>query len=236
MSNLDLLNALLIDSHEEDRIRIRQQLELMGLHVFEAPTSDDAMTIFREHQFSIVLIDITECELAFLHLCQFIRAHSTVPIITLVHRDEHVDEELILDAGADDYVLKPVVGRLLNSRVTHQVRRGQNQDAPHPNSHVWGVMELNPSQHSFRVYGREVLLTHAEFEFLNLLMSDAKRVFTRDQIVEAMGAYRGLNSDHLVDTHASRLRKKIREAGGPEVISAVRSVGFRLAAFSSDSD
>lgn len=77
---------------------------------------------------------------------------------------------------------------------------------------------------------KEVILTNSEYHFLQLLMANPKRIFTRDQIVEAIGAFRGANSDHTVDSHASRIRKKIKENGGPDVIKVIRSVGFRLAA------
>ena len=60
-------------------------------------------------------------------------------------------------------------------------------------------------------------------------MENPQRVFSRNQILEAIGVMKGVGSDHLVDSHASRLRKKIRENGGPEVIAVIRSVGFRLA-------
>jgi DNA-binding response OmpR family regulator len=90
-------------------------------------------------------------------------------------------------------------------------------------------LELDLSQHSFTISGKLVMLTNSEYQFLQLLMANPQRIFSREQILQAIGAFRGLKSDHLVDAHASRLRKKIREAGGPELISVVRSVGFRLA-------
>jgi two-component system catabolic regulation response regulator CreB len=121
------------------------------------------------------------------------------------------------------------VNRILTSRVTQQVKRGQTQRAPRANILVWGPLELDLSQHSFTIGGKVVMLTNSEYQFLQLLMANPQRIFSREQILQAIGAFRGLKSDHLVDSHASRLRKKIREAGGPELISVVRSVGFRLA-------
>ena len=135
----------------------------------------------------------------------------------------------MLSAGADDYVTKPIVERILTSRVTQQIKRGQTQRAPRANILAWGPLELDLSQHSFTISGKVVMLTNSEYQFLQLLMANPQRIFSREQILQAIGAFRGLKSDHLVDSHASRLRKKIREAGGPELISVVRSVGFRLA-------
>ena len=87
---------------------------------------------------------------------------------------------------------------------------------------------MDLSNHEFKVGDKQLHLTNTEFQFLQLLMENPKRIFTRNQILEAIGVMKGVGSNQLVDTHASRLRKKIRDSGGPEIISVVRSVGFRL--------
>ena len=73
-----------------------------------------------------------------------------------------------------------------------------------------------------------VALTKTEYDFFRLLMEQPTRVFTREQVIEAIGGSVDFSSDHLLDTHASRLRLKIKAAGGPRVISAIRGVGYRL--------
>jgi len=88
---------------------------------------------------------------------------------------------------------------------------------------------MDLATHSFTLEGKEVGLTNTEYRFLQLLMENPHRVFSRDQILEAIGVMRGVGSNHLVDTHASRIRRKIIKAGGPQLISVIRSVGFRLA-------
>jgi two-component system catabolic regulation response regulator CreB len=67
-----------------------------------------------------------------------------------------------------------------------------------------------------------------EYQFLQLLMENPQRVFSRNQILDAIGVMKGIGTDHIVDSHASRIRAKIRDNGGPKVISVIRSVGFRL--------
>jgi DNA-binding response OmpR family regulator len=148
----------------------------------------------------------------------------------LTKRDEVVDEEMVLSAGADDYITKPIVPRILTSRITQQVKRGQTQRAPRANVLTWENLEMDLSQHSFTVNKKEVMLTNSEYQFLQLLMANPKRIFTRQQIMESIDAFRQESSAHAVDSHASRLRKKIKDSGGPDVIKVVRSVGFRLAA------
>jgi DNA-binding response OmpR family regulator len=91
-----------------------------------------------------------------------------------------------------------------------------------------GELTLDVLSHELRVHDVLVPLTKTEFEFIELLMSAPKRVFTRDQVISAIGASSEYSSDHLLDTHASRLRIKIKGAGGPKAIAAVRAVGYRL--------
>jgi DNA-binding response OmpR family regulator len=226
----EMPNALLIEDDADDRLKIRLQLELMGFVVYDAPTKQEAEELFTQRDYSIVLIHLGHSQLESMQICRSIRAESTVPIIMLTQRDEVIDEEMVLAAGADDYVTKPIVERILTSRVTQQLKRGQTQRAPRANILTWGPLEMDLSQHSFTIAGKEVMLTNSEYQFLQLLMANPNRIFTREQILQTIGSFRGVNSDHLVDSHASRIRKKIREAGGPEVIAVVRSVGFRLAA------
>lgn len=226
----DRPNALLVEDDAEDRLQIRLQLELLGLVVYDAATQQEAQELFPQRDYSIVLIHLGHSQLESMQLCRSIRAESTVPIIMLTQRDEVVDEEMVLAAGADDYVTKPIVERILTSRITQQMKRGETQRAPRANVLTWGPLEMDLSQHSFKVAGKQVMLTNAEYQFLQLLLANPERIFSREQILQTIGSFRGYKSDHLVDSHASRLRKKIREAGGPNVISVVRSVGFRLAA------
>jgi DNA-binding response OmpR family regulator len=144
-------------------------------------------------------------------------------------REEIVDEQMVMSAGADDYVTKPIESKILTSRITQQLKRGQSQRAPRANILKWGDLHMDLSQHSFMIGNNVVNLTNMEFQFLQLLMENPQRVFSRNQILDAIGVMKGIGTDHVVDSHASRIRAKIRESGGPEVIAVIRSVGFRLA-------
>lgn len=223
-------NALLVEDDADDRERIRLNLEVMGFNVYDTATYEQGRELFPLRDYSIVLIHIGHMQLHSLELCRWIRAASTVPIIMMTQRDETVDEQMCLTAGADDYVTKPVQERILTSRVAQQLKRGETQRAPRAAILSWGPLAMDLAAHEFTVDGATVRLTNTEFQFLQLLMENPRRVFSRQQILSAIGGMAGLGSDHLVDTHASRLRVKIRKAGGPDVIATVRSVGFRLAA------
>lgn len=221
-------NVLLAEDDPKDRLETRLHLELMGFIVYDTPTGREAKEIFEQRDFSLVLIHFSINPLQSLELCRWIRANSNVPIIMLTKRGELVDEQMVIAAGADDYVSKPLDSKILSSRIVQQMRRGKGQRSPRANILTWGTMKMDLSNHEFTVVDKELHLTNTEFQFLQLLMENPQRIFTRNQILEAIGVMKGVGSDQLVDTHASRLRKKIRENGGPEVINVIRSVGFRL--------
>jgi DNA-binding response OmpR family regulator len=223
-----LPTALLVEDNPEDRLAIRLQLEVIGFTVFDTPQQVEALEIFKDNEINLVLIHLTHLPLRALEICRFIRAASTVPIIMLTDRDEVVDEEMCLRAGADDYVTKPIQKKILISRITQQMKRGESQRSPKAHILTWGPLKMDLVAHEFRVEGKTLELTSTEFHFLQLLMEDPQRVFSRNQILDAIGIVSGYGSDHIVDTHASRLRLKIRKNGGPEVINVIRSVGFRL--------
>ena len=221
-------NVLLAEDDPKDRIEIRLHLELMGFVVYDTSRIGEAKEVFGERVFSLVIIHFSIRPLQSLELCRWLRAESNVPILMLTKRGELVDEQMVLAAGADDYISKPVDSNILSSRIVQQIRRDKSQRSPRANILLWGSMKMDLSNHEFRVAEKELHLTNTEFQFLQLLMENPHRIFTRNQILEAIGVMKGVGSNQLVDTHASRIRKKIRELGGPEVINVIRSVGFRL--------
>lgn len=220
---------MLIEDDAADRLEIRLHLELMGFIVYDTPSTLEAREIFNLHDFSLVMIHVGHAPLQALEICRWVRAASTVPILMLISRTEVVDEEMAMSAGADDYVSKPIDSKILTSRITQQLKRGQSQRAPRASILTWGPMQMDLSQHSFMIDEKHVPLTNTEYQFLQLLMENPQRVFSRNQILEAIGVMKGMGTDHIVDSHASRIRSKIRAHGGPEVIAVIRSVGFRLA-------
>ena len=222
-------NVLLVEDNPIDRLEVRLHLEVMGFVVYDTASATEAKEILEQRDFSLVIIHIASLPLRGLELCRWIRASSTVPILMLTSREEVINEEMVMAAGADDYVSKPIESKILTSRINQQIKRGQSQRAPRANILTWGALKRDLSQHLFMVNEAELHLTNTEYQFLQLLMENPHRIYTRNQILEAIGVMQGLGTNQLVDTHASRLRKKIREHGGPEVISVVRSVGVRLA-------
>ena len=221
-------NVLFIEDEAATREQIRLHLEVMGFIVYDTPSLAEASEIFSQHSFNLLIVHLAHAQLASLEFVRSIRAESTIPILMLTKRNEVVDEQMVMAAGADDYASIPVDLKILSSRINQQMRRGQSQRVPRANLLTWNNLQMDLLEHSFKVDEKLVQLTNMEFQFLQLLMENPQRIFSRSQILEAIGVMKGIGTDHIVDTHASRIRNKIRENGGPEVIAVIRSVGFRL--------
>lgn len=220
-------NALLIEDDGEDRLAIKLQLEVLGFTVFDVSSPQEAREQFLLRDYSIVLLHLRHAPLDSLALCRQIRAASTVPIIMITKRSELIDEELALGAGADDYVTKPIEPRILASRVTQQFKRGESQRAPRKTILTWENLSLDLAEHLFKIGEREILLTNSEFHFLQLLMESPERVFSKEQVLEAVSTLRP--ESNSIESYVYQLRMKIKRNGGPDVIDVVKSVGFRLA-------
>ena len=221
-------NALLVEDDSSDRMSVKLHLEVMGFAVFDVSSAQEAREIFPIRDYSMVLIHLGHAPLEALELSRQIRAQSTVPILALTQRGEVLDEELALGAGADDYVTKPIEQRILTSRVTQQMRRGESQRAPRKTILTWENLSIDLAEHLFKIGDKEILLTNSEYRFLQLLMENPQRVFPKEQVLIAVTSLREA-ANGSVESYAQQLRSKIKRNGGPDIIDVVRSVGFRLA-------
>lgn len=221
---------LIVDDNEDIRFFVRTALIAEGFEVIEAANGKIALDIFRKKEPSAIILDLSIGQPDGFEVCREIRKVSTVPIIMLTSHVEEMDEAMCLAAGADDYITKPVSARILVLRTTTQLRHRAAQVQVQGNTVTAGPLTLNTDSRNLYVAGMAIELTRTEFEFLNLLISNPKRVFTREQISDAIGTSHEYSSDHLLDTHASRIRMKIKEVSAVKVLHAVRGVGYRLLA------
>ena len=219
---------LIVDDSEDIRLFVRKSLEAEGFRVSEAQDGVSAMAKFQDEKPAVIVLDLSIGQPDGFEVCREIRKVSTVPIIMLTNHDQEVDEAMCLAAGADDYITKPVSARSLALRGTTQLRHRSLKPVQLARILEAENLSLNTESRDLIVGKERVLLTKTEYDFLHILMEQPMRVFTREEVIEAIGGSVEFSSDHLLDTHASRLRLKIKAAGGPRVISAIRGVGYRL--------
>ncbi|MEY4469341.1 MAG: hypothetical protein RLZZ87_665 [Actinomycetota bacterium] len=219
---------LVVDDNEDIRIFVRAALTPEGFDVIEASNGTEALAIFKKSEPAVIILDLSIGQPDGFEVCREIRKSSTVPIIMLTSHVEEMDEAMCLAAGADDYITKPVSARILALRTTTQIRHRAAQNVVQGAVITAGPITLNTETRELTVESQKIELTKTEYDFLHLLITSPKRVFTREQIAEAIGSSIEYSSDHLLDTHASRIRMKIREVSDLKVLHAVRGVGYRL--------
>ena len=220
--------VLIVDDNEDIRLFARKSLEPEGFRVMEAHDGASAIRTFTESDPDVIILDLTMGQPDGFEVCREIRKSSVVPIIMLTIRGEEVDEAMCLAAGADDYITKPVSSRILALRVTNQLRRRAQSAQKKGDLLAAENLVLNIESRELVVGEVHVPLTKTEYEFIRLLISQPAKVFTREEVIRAIGGSVEYSSDHLLDTHASRLRLKIQNAGGVRTIAAIRGVGYRL--------
>ena len=160
-----------------------------------------------------------------------IRAHGEIPIIVVTSRDEEPDRIAGLESGADDYVTKPFSPREIVARVRAVLRRtggGRPSGADlRPSSP--GGLEIRTDERRVAWAGTPIELTRAEFDLLFTLHQGRGRVFSRQQLIEAIWGHGHIVGDRTIDGHVKAVRRKLSEAGAPEtLLSTVRGVGYRL--------
>jgi two-component system OmpR family response regulator len=220
--------VLVVDDDADIRNFVRSSLESQDFRVIEAVNALETMVKLVNEKPHLIILEIGIGQPDGLEVCREIRKHSEIPIIMLTVRHDEIDEAMSLAAGANDFLRKPVSKTILGLRVANQLRSKKEDNSQALTVLKAGELSLDLLTRELRVNETVVPITRTEFDFIHLLMEEPNRVFTRAQVSQAIGISAEFTSDHLLDTHASRLRIKILNAGGPRAISAVRAVGYRL--------
>jgi DNA-binding response OmpR family regulator len=177
--------------------------------------------------YDLLLLDVMLPELDGISLCHRLRSHNySMPVLMLTARDTVSDKITGLDAGADDYVVKPVDLQELFARIRALLRRG---NASSPPILEWGNLHLNPSTYEVS-YGNILLhLTPKEYGLLELLLRNGRRVLSRSVIIEHVWSLESPPEEHAVKVHIRSLRQKLKAVGSAEdLIETVHGMGYRL--------
>lgn len=177
-------------------------------------------------EYDLILLDVTLPKLNGLRFCQKLRDRNVaVPVLMLTARDTIADKILGLDAGADDYMVKPFDIDELMARIRALLRRGA---VLRPDL-AWGPLRLNPSTYEVTYDDRLLSLTPKEYMLLELLVTHGRRVLSRPGIIERMWSLDDPPTEEAVKSHIKTLRQKLRAAGSPDdFIETVHGLGYRL--------
>lgn len=221
---------LFIEDDDGIRLALRLALEDEGYTVHEAENGADGLTSFDRHEVDLVLLDLRLPDMSGFDVCRALRAKSIVPIIIITAQTDTYDMVAGLEAGADDYVTKPVIPKELAARIRSLLRRVHLQEASTaPKAMKFGDIELRRTQGIVLKDGVELNVTKTEFRLLCEFADHADAVLSRDQLLERVWGYEYLGDSRLVDAHVRRLRLKIENhPDDPQLIVTVRGIGYRL--------
>lgn len=200
--------------------------------VMPAPSASDALRLCRFNHPDLLLLDLNLPDASGLDVLREIREADGVdsrfdpllPVIVLTGRSGDTATVRGLDSGADDYLTKPFVYSELRARIGAVLRR---RDGRHQGPRRVGELALDPVRRRVTVGERAVALSKKEFALLQVLVSDPTRVFTKEELLAAVWGYRGPSKTRTLDSHASRMRRKLDPEHGRFVVNCW-GIGYRL--------
>jgi len=196
-----------------------------GFEPVFCPDGSDALRVFRESRPDIVLLDLMLPGKDGVDVCRLIRAESGTPIVMLTAKSDTVDVVVGLEAGADDYIVKPFKPKELVARVRARMRR--SEDSAPAELRIADLI-IDVAGHSVRRGELNLSLTPLEFDLLLCLARKPGQVFTREAILEEVWGYRHSADTRLVNVHVQRLRAKIEhDPERPNIVLTVRGVGYK---------
>ncbi|RQP10746.1 MAG: DNA-binding response regulator [Microbacteriaceae bacterium] len=220
--------ALVVDDERQMRDIVSFALETQGFTTVEASDAEKAWAACERQAFDVIVLDVMLPRASGITLCRRIRAFSDVPIILLTAKGEAADRVAGLEAGADDYVVKPFHPRELALRAMAIVRR--YRDANAVSRIVNGGLEIDPRTHAVLRDGERLSLTQSEFSLLLALASRLDEEVTWTELLqEVWGTDSLLGGRDMVKTAIYRLRGKLGESSAaPRYIHSVRGLGYRM--------
>jgi two-component system response regulator RegX3 len=227
------MRVLLVEDDEHVADALTAAMRQFGHDILTAPTAAEALTKLEGCE--LVLLDLGLPDLDGVEVCKRIRSRSAVPVIVLTARADEIDKVLGLQAGADDYVVKPYSVHELRARMEAVLRRtcrcgvGSHDHASCTAERRdvinVGPLSLDLRSRSVTLSGKPVQLTRKEFELLAMLVEEPDTLHTREDIISRVWDENWFGSTRTLDVHIGTLRRKL---GSYDWIETQRGVGFRL--------
>jgi len=222
---------LVVDDEQSYRDALSVALQREGFLVETAADGPEAIARFDATRPALVLLDVMLPKISGIDVCRELRTRSRVPIIMVTAKTSEIDAVVGLEVGADDYVSKPFRLRELIARVRAALRRvpaSADEDEQRADVIEIADVRLDAGRHEVFVRGEPVPLPLKEFELLEVLMTNAGRVLTRDVLIDRVWGPNYFGDTKTLDVHVKRLRSKIEaDPSTPSRLVTVRGVGYR---------
>ncbi|ANV74712.1 response regulator transcription factor [Bacillus sp. 22475] len=215
-------HILVVEDDQEIQELIKQFLMTQQYKVIVASDGLEGMKQFNKQSFDLILLDVMMPNLNGFEVAKMIRSQSKIPIIMLTALEEEQDQMKGFDLGIDDYITKPFSFHVLMRRVEAVLRRSNNQSTD--NHFIFRELHVDGDAYKVYVNRVEVPLTTKEFEILQLLLQNEKKVLTRENIVEKIWGYEYAGDTRMIDTHMKNIRKKL----DIPYIKTVKGIGYKI--------
>ncbi|MGA1658288.1 MAG: response regulator [Ilumatobacteraceae bacterium] len=225
-----MATILLVEDDAGIRAALSLALEDEGYEMLQAPDGRTGLALVAGERPDLVLLDLRLPDISGFEVCREIRANSNLPIIMVTAQTDTHDLVAGLEAGADDYVTKPVNSKELAARIRAALRRIVRESTGRtPDVTRFGDIELRRDAGIVLKGGVEVALTKTELRLLIEFADHPNSVLSRDQLLERVWGYEYLGDSRLVDAHIRRLRVKIEDSPNePRFITTARGMGYRF--------
>ena len=215
--------VMVVDDDQDLAEMLSIVLNGAGMEVDLVGRGDQVLDVFASNPPDLVLLDVMLPGIDGIEVCKLIRENSMVPIVMLTAKGDTHDVVLGLEAGADDYMVKPFKPQELIARVNTRLRRNTKVGTL-----KIGDIVIDQMEHTISRNEKQIPLTRLEFDLLVALAKEPGRVFTREALLNEVWGYQHAADTRLVNVHVQRLRGKIEnDAENPELVQTVRGVGYK---------
>ena len=233
MDNSPVKRVLVVDDDREIVSAVAKLLELEGFETLRAYNGLEAVQLLAENEVHLIVLDIMMPQLDGISATIKIRNERNLPIILLSAKTEESDKVLGLSVGADDYVTKPFNPSELVARVKSQLRRymtlGDYSSRGSGSDITTGGLTLKTDEHMLYVDGEPAKLTAKEYNILELLMRNAGKVFSAEEIYERVWSETAYSVENTVMVHIRRIREKIEiDPSEPRYLKVVWGIGYKI--------
>ncbi len=221
------MKVLIVEDDERIAEALAEALTDQHYTVDIATDGEAGWDLVEAFSYDLVLLDVMLPKLDGISLCQQIRSQGfRMPVLLLTARDASVDKVMGLDAGADDYVVKPFDLQELGARIRALLRRGSSTVPPVLKC---GLLQLDPSSCEVTYRNKFLNLTPKEYSLLELFLRNRRRVFSRSAILESLWSFEEPPEEDTVKAHIKGLRQKLKAVGAPaNLIETIYGLGYRL--------
>jgi two-component system alkaline phosphatase synthesis response regulator PhoP len=224
---MENIKILLVDDEPDVLDFLSYNLKKEGYEVFTASDGKSAIPIAKKVLPNLIILDVMMPEMDGIETCKELRSSPETKnalIVFLTARTEDYSQIAGLDAGADDYISKPLKPRVLISRIHALLRRRNNPEGPTGIVDVGGGIKINKESYSVSVGDEQLSLPKKEFELISLLASKPGKVFSREDILHKIWGEDVVVGDRTIDVHIRKLRQKL----GDDKIKTLKGIGYKF--------